>query len=196
MALRGFIRSMNRSGAWWRRIAIGGVVGTQNYPPLYVEPTTQPTTAGSAGDMYVTTDGELSVYSGTAYVPVARKAIAISLPTHAHAVDSFFFIADRSYVVESVAYVHAVAATDAGSVNVQIKKCTGTQAPDAGSNLLPNNTNAGFNCKSTINTVQTGTLTGTLATKTLASGNRLSLDFTGTTTDLAGVALTIILRPL
>jgi hypothetical protein len=44
--------------------------------------------------------------------------------------------------------------------------------------------------------VQNGTLTATAATKTLAAGNRIALDFTGTTTALAGVLVTIVLRPV
>lgn len=187
---------MNRSGAWWRRVVIGGTSGEPNYPPLYIEPSAAPTTTAAAGDVYVNTNGELAVHSGTAYVPVARKVVAVSLPLNADAVDAAVFIADRAYVVEDISYIHAVAGTDAGAVNLQVKKCTGTQAPDAGTNLLTNNTNAGFNCKATANTVQSGTLTGTTATKTMASGNRLSLDFTGVTTDLAGVVVTILLRPV
>ena len=138
----------------------------------------------------------LHVHTGTSFVPQARRTVSVSLPLNGDAVDQFVFIADRAYVVEAVDYIHATAGTDGSAVNVQLKKCTGTQAPDAGANLLTNNSNAGFNCKSTINTVQNGTLTGTTATKTLAAGNRLALDFAGTTTALAGVAVTIILRPV
>lgn len=195
MAFRGFMRSINRHGAWLKRAALYD--GTApDYAPLSIGATSAPTVAGVAGDVYVSTDGELNVYSGTAYVPVARKVVAVSLPLNGDAVDQAVFIADRAYVVERIDYVHATAGTDGSAVNVQVKKCTGTQAPDAGTNLLTNNTNAGFNCKATINTVQNGTLTATAATKTLAAGNRLSLDFAGTTTALAGVTVTILLRPV
>lgn len=195
MALRGYMRSLNRHGAWLKRVAIGGDAAP-DYPALYIKPTAAPTVTGIAGDVYITTDGELNVHSGTAYVPVARRTVEVSLPLNGDAVDQAVFIADRAYVVERIDYIHATAGSDASAVNLQVKKCTGTQAPDAGTNLLTNNTNAGFNCKATANTVQNGTLTGTAATKTLAAGNRLSLDFAGTTTALAGVAVTIVLRPL
>jgi hypothetical protein len=195
MALRGYLRPLNRHGAWWRRIAIGGAYDTVNYPPFYIEPTSEPTATAVAGDMYVNTSGELLVHNGTSYVSPARRVVSVSLPLNGDAVDQYVFIADGAYVVERVDYIHATAGSDGSAVNLQVKKCTSTQAPDAGSNLLTNNTNAGFNCKGTAATVQNGTLTGTAATKTLAAGNRLSLDFTGTTTALAGVAVTITLRP-
>jgi len=53
-----------------------------------------------------------------------------------------------------------------------------------------------FNMKGTANTVQTGTLTATTANKKLAVGDRLSANFRGTTTALAGVVTTITLRPI
>lgn len=195
MGLRGYLRPLNRQGAWWRRVAIGGAYDTVNYPPLYIEPTDTPAASAVAGDIYVNTSGELLVHNGTSYVAPARRVVSVALPLNGDAVDQFVFIADGAYVVERVDYIHATAGTDAGSVNLQVKKCTGTQAPDAGTNLLTNNSSAGFNCKGTASTVQNGTLTGTTATKTLAAGNRLALDFTGTTTALAGVAVTITLRP-
>lgn len=196
MPLRGFFRPLNRNGAWWRRIAIGGAYDGVNYPPFYIEPTAAPTATAAAGDIYMNVNGELNVHSGTSFVEVGRRIVEVSLPLNADAVDQAVFIADRAYVVERIDYIHGTAGSDASAVNVQVKKCTGTQAVDAGTNLLTNNTSAGFNCKATANTVQNGTLTATLATKTLASGNRLSLDFAGTTTALAGVAVSIVLRPV
>ena len=189
------MRSINRHGAWLKRVALYDGA-TPDYPPLHIAGTAAPSVTGAAGDIYVNTNGELNVYSGTAYVPVAQRIVEVSLPLNGDAVDQAVFIADRAYVVERIDYIHSTAGTDASAVNVQVKKCTGTQAPDAGTNLLTNNTSAGFNCKAAINTVQNGTLTATAATKTLAAGNRLSLDFTGTTTALAGVTVSIVLRPL
>ena len=62
---------------------------------------------------------------------------------------------------------------DAGAVNVQLVKDTSTDAPGAGTDLLTNNTDAGFNCKGTANTVQNGTLTATTAD---ATTNESALD--------------------
>ena len=110
--------------------------------------------------------------------------------------DEAFFIADRSYDVVAVAQIHSAAGTDAGAVNLQVTKDTGTAAPGAGTDLLTNNANAGFNLKGTANTVQNGTLVSSAATKRLAVGNRLSVDFAGVLTALAGVVVTVTLRRL
>jgi len=110
--------------------------------------------------------------------------------------DEAFFVADRAYEVAGVSQIHAVAGTDGGAVNLQLTKDTGTQAPGAGTDLLTNNANAGFNLKATANTVQAGTLTATLASKRLAIGDRLSADYAGTLTTLVGVVMTVKLRRL
>lgn len=115
---------------------------------------------------------------------------------NADCIDQNIFIADAAYLVTGVQYTHATAGNDAGSVNVQLTKDTSTDAPGAGTDLLTNNSNAGFNCKGTANTVQTGTLVTAEATRTLAAGDRLSLDFAGTVTALAGVTVTVTLRKL
>ena len=62
--------------------------------------------------------------------------------------------------------------------------------------MLTNNTNAGFNLKGTANTVQAGALTTTAAALKLAPGDRLSADFAGTLTAVAGVVVTVELRPI
>lgn len=108
--------------------------------------------------------------------------------------DTAFFLAQLPCKVIGVSYVHATAGTDAGAVNVQLTKDSGTNAPGAGTDLLTNNSNAGFNCKGTANTVQTGALVTADATLTLAAGDRLSLDFAGTTTALAGVLVSVRLQ--
>lgn len=111
-------------------------------------------------------------------------------------VDQAFFIANRAYQVTAVKEIHSTAGNDAGAVNLQVTKDTSTDAPGAGTDLLTNNTNAGFDLKGTANTVQSGTLTGTTASLQLAAGDRLSLDFAGTLTTLAGVLVTVSLKPI
>lgn len=113
---------------------------------------------------------------------------------NADCVDQAFFVADRAYTVISASYIHATAGNDASAVNVQITKDSNTDAPGAGTNLLTNNSDAGFNCKGTANTAQTGTLVSSASALTLAAGDRLSLDFAGTVTTLAGVLVTVVLR--
>lgn len=129
---------------------------------------------------------------------VAGDTITVTYHQNANAslADEAFFIADRAYDVVAVREVHATAGTDVGAVNLQVTKDTGTAAPGAGTDLLTNNANAGFNLKGTANTVQSGTLTATVASKRLAAGDRLSVDFAGTLTTLAGVVVTVTLRRL
>lgn len=124
------------------------------------------------------------------------RSISVQIPINSLCVDQNIFIADRALQVTRVDYNHATAGNDAGAVNVQLAKQTGTQAIGSGTNLLTNNTNAGFNCKGTANTVQNGTLTATTASLQLAAGDRLALDFTGTVTTLAGVTVTVQLKPI
>lgn len=126
------------------------------------------------------------------------NTVTVSFVMNANAslADQAFFIADRAYQIQSIREVHSTAGTDASAVNVQVTKDTGTQAPGAGSNLLTNNSSAGFNLKGTANTVQAGTLETTAATLKLAPGDRLSVDFAGTLTSVAGVVVTVTLFPL
>lgn len=122
--------------------------------------------------------------------------VSVSCVANAACVDQAFFIANRAYQVTAIREIHAVAGDDVGAVNLQVVKDTGTDAPGAGTDLLTNNTNAGFDMKGTANTVQVGTLTATTASLQLAAGNRLSLDFAGTVTTLAGVVVTVSLKPI
>lgn len=110
-------------------------------------------------------------------------------------VDHSFFIADRPYIVDSISEIHAVLGNDAGAVNIQVTKDTGTAAPGAGTDLLTNNSGAGFNLKGTANTVQSASLTSVAASITLAAGDRLSIDVAGVTTNVAGVVVTVALTP-
>jgi hypothetical protein len=107
--------------------------------------------------------------------------------------DEAIFIANYPCVVRAVREVHRVLGTDAGAVNLQLEKCTGTTVPGSGTNLLTNNSNAGFDLKGTVNTVQVGVLTATAADRLLSAGDRLALDFAGTLTALAGVCVTVSL---
>jgi hypothetical protein len=106
------------------------------------------------------------------------------------AVDQVFFIASRAMRVISCREVHSVAA--GGTSTLQVVKDTGTDAPGAGTDLLT----TAFNLNGTANTVQTGALSTTVATVTLAAGNRLSVDFADAIQSSVGVAVTCFLTPL
>lgn len=108
--------------------------------------------------------------------------------------DTVFFVATRPLLVVTASEVHAVAA--GGASVVQLVKDTGTDAPGAGTDLLTNNTNTGFDLAATANTVQAGVLTSTVATKTLAAGNRLSVDFANAVQASSGITVTACMAPL
>lgn len=110
-------------------------------------------------------------------------------------VDQAFFTAQKAERITAVYYVHSTAGTDASPVWVQVTKDTGTTAPGAGTDLLTNNSNSGFDCKGTANVVQTGSLTATTSALYMNPGDRLSVDFAGTTTSLAGVVIVVVFSP-
>lgn len=119
------------------------------------------------------------------------KWITYNLAANGDLVDQTFFIANRDYIVTAAYYVHSTKCSVA-STAVQLVHDTGTNAPGAGTDMLTNNTNAGFDCTATANTVQTGVLVA--AQTRLAPGDRLSVDYAGTLTALAGVVLVVVLQ--
>lgn len=140
-----------------------------------------------------------AVSTGIPGVVQFNGSAALTCPTYYFtgtpaATDQVFFIATRSYYVISASEIHSAAA--GGASALQVVKDTGTDAPGAGTDLLTNNTNTGFDLSATANTVQTGTLTATVATKTLAAGNRLSVDFANAIQSSAGVAVTVCMAPI
>lgn len=159
----------------------------------------------AAGDrLAVDYTGTLTTLAGVC-ITVMLQATSAAAPTldvtfainaNATLADTQFFVANNRYVVSAVRYSHTAAGTNGGAVNVQLVKDTSTNAPGAGTDMLTNNSNAGFDCKGTANVTQTGTLVATAATLLLAAGDRLSVDFAGTLTTLAGVVMTVSLIPL
>lgn len=101
-----------------------------------------------------------------------------------------FYIAQTPCLVLSFAEVHEVAATDVGTVTLQLEKLTGTTAPGSGTNLL----STALSLKSVANTVRYGTLVKSsytaIQTNTvfLNRGDRLALKDSGTLTDLVGLS--------
>jgi hypothetical protein len=105
--------------------------------------------------------------------------------------DVQFWTAPTKCEVVGVREIHVTAGDDAGAVTGTIRRCQGTEAATAGDDLLGDTK---INLKGTALTEQTPGLTATTANLTLEAGNRLSLDVTGTTTTLAGVILTVLLK--
>jgi len=151
----------------------------------------QNTTVASGKTLAVTTADKLTV--GGVIVPQQIEISYIGQTTEA-ATDRAIFIANRAYQVTGVRQVHAVAA--GGASKLQLTKDTGTTAPGAGTDLLTNNTNTGFDLNATANTVQVGTLTATTADLQLAAGDRLSLDWANTIQSTAGIVVTVSLVPI
>lgn len=133
----------------------------------------------------------LAAVSGPTINGSAATTCASALP--ATAVDGVFFVATRPFLVVSVSEVHAVAA--GGASVLQVTKDTSTNAPGAGTDLLTNNTNTGFDLNATANTVQVGTLVAA-ATRTLATGDRLAYDFAQAIQSSIGVVVTVCMQPL
>lgn len=120
------------------------------------------------------------------------KVVTVTIPLNSGMVNQHFFIADRAYQVTGIQYVHSTQATNGSAVTVGVEKLTGTTAPGSGTDLLT----ADFNAKATNDVVGTGTLTGTTASLQMAVGDRLGIFFTGTLTALAGVNVTVQLKPI
>ena len=104
--------------------------------------------------------------------------------------DVQFWAAPAKCEVVAVREIHVTAGTDASAVTGTIRRCQGTEAASAGDDLLSET----IDLKGTALTEQLPALTATTASLTLEAGNRLSLDVTGTTTALAGVILTVLLK--
>lgn len=121
----------------------------------------------------------------------AYKLIAVA--NHqlaADMVDKSFFIAPFPVKVERIDYV-ATTPESAGTLTLRVTRCQGTEAPASGDLL----TNAALNMVGAAlvtQTVYTATLTATTANLTLATGDRLALDFTDDTAgELAGLVVTV-----
>lgn len=96
----------------------------------------------------------------------------------AASVDNTVYIARRNCKVTSVKFVLTVAG--GASAAALLKKCTGTQAPSAGTAFTSSMDLNG----TTANTVTTPTLTESATY--LAAGDRIGLDLSGTLTSLVG----------
>ena len=124
----------------------------------------------------------------------AHKGMVVAtyaVPTATEAVDQNVFIADQAYQLVSL---EAAYSGEGGSgAAVRITKCTGTQAPSAGANMMVGTFD--LSVGGGINTVLTATLSATLANTRLADGDRICFDFSGTVAGLDGLALTLVLIP-
>lgn len=122
-------------------------------------------------------------------------AVTFRNPSAAFGTDTAIFVAPYACALVSASEVHAVLGTNGSAVNAQLTHDTGTDAPGAGTDLLSNNSAAGFDLKGTINTVQYAAWkAGT--SRRFAKGDRLSVDFAGTQTSVDGICITAIFNRL
>lgn len=128
----------------------------------------------------------IDIYEKKAYIP--HMIVGTAAATAANY--GVFFIVPFSCYLLKFQEVHQTAGTDAGTVTVTLEKLTGTQALDAGVEML----STALSLKAAVNTVQTGTLTGTLANRNLAVGNRLAMKDSGTLTAVANVTASVELQ--
>lgn len=119
---------------------------------------------------------------------IVPQNVIINVPLDATSVDRTVFIADAAYKLVSC---NVVISVQGGSgATVEPKKLTGTQAIGAGVSMLT----AVFNVNTmVVETVTAGTLSTTSTNYTLAAGNRIGLDFSGTLTNLVG-CMTLVLK--
>ncbi len=117
--------------------------------------------------------------------------VACNMVLNTAVVDQVFFIAPEPLQVVEIHEIHSTKGTDAGAVTATVMRCQGTEAADAGDDLLGATK---INLKGNNNTLQSPALTDTTANLQLAAGDRLSLDITGTATAVAGAVVTVLLK--
>jgi hypothetical protein len=105
--------------------------------------------------------------------------------------DVQFWTAPVDCEVVGIREVHAVAGDHASAVTATVRRCRATEAASAGDDLLGTTK---INLKGTALTEQTPDLTSTSTDLQLEAGDRLSLDVTGDTQNLAGVIVTVLLK--
>lgn len=139
--------------------------------------TVQPASPGGVG-VWTGSSDNTQYYNpdGTArYV----APIDVTIPIAAASVSDSVWIAPFACELVSVREVHRVAST---SGTLQVQKLTGTTAPGSGTSLLTGT----VSLAGTANTVLSGTLISTTASKRFAAGDRLGTLIAGTMTSLAG----------
>jgi hypothetical protein len=116
---------------------------------------------------------------------------SLTMLANAAVVDQAFFIAPEPLEVVEIHEIHTTLGTGAGDVTLQVERLQGTEAPGGNGDALMSAT---VNLKAANNTLQSPALTATTANLQLAAGDRLGVDVSGTTTSVAGVVVTVLMR--
>jgi hypothetical protein len=94
----------------------------------------------------------------------------------------------RAGKVVSIKEIHSV--VGGAACAIRPRKITDTSAPGAVAGATVKEiTTAAFDCTAAANTTQTGTLSATASDYTFASGDKISLDVSGTPTNVVGVVV-------
>lgn len=123
----------------------------------------------------------------------ASKLVVFRARTTAECVPQWFFIADRSYRITRIDYVHSTAESTASELYSAVAIASGTTAPGSATSAHT----LVFDCKTVAaNTVQTRS-SAQIDNPVVAAGSRLTPRFiSGTPTELAGVCITVTLVPV
>ena len=159
------------------KINLANGTAPTNGAPLEIQiSTSTPTNMPPSGvlSVWATSAGLQTSPDGGTTVTPAGGAVVVQIPFVGNQAANAVFIANRAYTVTAVRAVNTVINGAAGTVD--IRKCTGTQAPSAGATVL----NAAFDLTTTANTVTTVALTATTANLSLAAGDRLATVPSGT----------------
>ncbi len=124
----------------------------------------------------------------TSAFPDKSNEVAVAFQYSAPADQSFYVAPARCRVI-SIRAVPNVVGSDAGAVTGAVKKCTGTQAPSAGTAVHAGS----IDLKGTVNAVVTPAVASAAAT--LSAGDRLAFDGTGVMTAATG-CIVVALRYL
>src|SRR5574343_23537 len=113
---------------------------------------------------------------------IPRNPVDTIQATHVYGeatpIDGAFFVACRPYKVLGILHRPLVVGSDGSAVTAVVKKAPSGTAIASGTALHSNN----LNLKGTVNTNAEGTLATTASTLSIAAGDAIGLDVTGTTT--------------
>lgn len=180
--------------------ALDGTAETQQTATLSTNPATVQLVAGDR--LAVDYTGTLTTLSGVVITvflqPLERPTVDVTYAVNANGTlaDAQFFVANDRYTI--LAARCCVTAVGSSTPVVQLTKDTSTNAPGAGTDLLANTTNTGFalgTAAATANVPQVATFKTTAGLLEMATGDRLSVDYAGTLTLVAGVVITVSLIP-
>jgi len=180
--------------------ALDGTAETQQTATLSTNPSTLTLAAGDR--LAVDFTGTLTTLSGVV-IQVMLKSLGIptvdvtyAVQANATLADAQFFVANDRYTIYAARF--SISTVGSSTPKVQITKDTSTNAPGAGTDLLTNNSNAGFaigTALATANVPQVAAFATTAGLLDMATGDRLSVDYNGTLTAAAGVVITVSLIP-